>query len=289
MSIQRTVRQRIWMTMENINHTIWVQRDPTSSWSNETDLLAELPRKIKAEYGIKELMAFPENGEGPAIAANLEGFMLRGNYPPYFFDALELFYEDMENDLKNNFQKSINQIMEENELTWGMAEGKIFPVDSQYIEEAILRKSHELLKEVKFEGVLLEFEKARTDIANGDYQGAIQNANLAVESIIKGILGIERAKPGELFRQLVDSKIIPQYYSGFLKAFEENILRCVNIMRNEELGAGHGQGTQVNAVPEELAELAVHLSAVIIHYLIKRHLTKEDKSVIPDDEVEIPF
>ncbi|MDI6736273.1 MAG: abortive infection family protein [bacterium] len=64
-----------------------------------------------------------------------------------------------------------------------------------------------------------------------------------------------------------------QSNSGFLKAFEENILRCVAIMRNEEKGAGHGQGPKVNEIPGELAELGVHLSGVLIHYLIKKYIS----------------
>ncbi|MDI6736272.1 MAG: site-specific DNA-methyltransferase [bacterium] len=79
--------------------------------------------------------------------------------------------------------------------------------------DGITFKSQELLKEVKFEGALKEFEKARADLVNGDYSGAIQNSNLSVESVIKGILKVDKAKPGELYRALIDSKLIPEYYS----------------------------------------------------------------------------
>lgn len=74
----------------------------------------------------------------------------------------------------------------------------------------------------------------------------------------------------------MDSGLIPEYYAGFIKAFEENILMSVYKMRCEELGAGHGQGKKVNEIPKELAELAVHLSGVLIHFLIKRHLSGSD-------------
>jgi len=45
-------------------------------------------------------------------------------------------------------------------------------------------------------------------------------------------------------------------------------------MRNEELGAAHGQGASRNVIPPALAELAVHLSGVINIFLIKRYLEK---------------
>jgi hypothetical protein len=190
-------------------------------------------------------------------------------------DALEVFYEILGDDCKQEFQNRINEIMNEGSFEWRMADGRIFPVHSAYIEEEIKRRAFGLIHQVGFEGALLEFEKARIDLADGDTSGAIQNANLAVESTIKGILEVDKAKPGQLFRS-----IVPEYYDGFLKAFEENILRCVAIMRNDELGAGHGQGATTNIIPKPLAGLAVDLSAVIIYFLIERHLefNKEESS-----------
>jgi hypothetical protein len=80
--------------------------------------------------------------------------------------------------------------------------------------------------------------------------------------------------------------LVPNYYDGFLRAFEENILRSVAIIRNEEPGAGHGKGKEPRPIPKSLAELAVNLSGVLINYLVKKYIKtltseKEDK--------EIPF
>jgi len=288
-SIPVQVRLRIWRTLQDYNEWFW---ESTHSGSNyKTSTLEQLPQRIQAELGVRDLLAYPED-DGEPQPSNLEGFVLRGNYPPYLFDALELFYESIEEDKRNPFQHSFNQIMEENALTWRMADGKIFPVDSAYIAEEITRRSYELLHEARFHGALQEFEKARTHLANGVYDDAIQNANLAVESVIKQILGIEKAKPGELFRRLIDSNLIPQYYKGFLKVFEENILRCVAIMRNEELGVGHGRGASRNVVSTDLAELAVNLSGVLINFLVKKHLRKsgastEEESIVSDED--LPF
>lgn len=289
-SIPRSVRIRIWKMLEQFNER-W-QEETETGFSCWTSRLKELPERIMAEHGLKELLAFPENGEKPTEpTSNLEGFILRGNYPPYLFDALELFYDFLGDDDKFHFQKVFNQIMEESDLSWRMADGKIFPVDSIYIEEEIIKRAYLLLHEVKFFGALQEFEKARTDFTNGDYEGAIQNANLAVESTIKGILDIQRAKPGELFRKLIDSGVAPEYYSGFLKTFEGNILRSVAIIRNEELGVGHGRGAKPKEIPKSLAELAINLAGVLINYLIKRYLemtTKENSAEYENDE-DIPF
>jgi hypothetical protein len=119
---------------------------------------------------------------------------------------------------------------------------------------------------------------------NGDYAGAIQNANLAVESTIKAILGIDKAKPGELFHRIVQTGIVPEYYEGFLQAFEEKVLRSVAIIRNEELGAGHGQGMASNPIPKPLAELAVNLSAVVILFLMKAYVSSHRSTDLEPEE-----
>jgi hypothetical protein len=288
-SIPVPVRVRIWKALQDYDEWFW-ESGPTG-FNYETSTLQQLPERIEAELGLRELLAFPEDG-GESKPSDLEGFVLRGNYPPYLFDAIELFYESIGEDKRNPFQHSFNQIMEENGLPWRMADGRIFPVDSAYIDEEIIRRSYELLHEAKFHGALQEFEKARTHLANSVYDDAIQNANLAMESVIKEILGVEKTRPGELFRRLIDSGLIPEYYRGFLKAFEENILRCVAIMRNEELGVGHGRGPSKNIIPHDLAELAINLSGSLMNFLVKQHLrkagagTKEERGIGDED---IPF
>ncbi|MDD5435991.1 MAG: abortive infection family protein [Candidatus Omnitrophica bacterium] len=272
-SIPLPVRYRILRTMQNYDENYYVTDN--TGFNSPSSTLEDLPSVLKTELGCKDLLAFPESGQGEAVPSNIDGFILRGNYPPLLFDATELFYNNISVEKKESFQKTFNGIMEESNLSWRMAEGQIFPVDSTYIDTNVLRKTHELLNQVKFHGALEEFEKARVSLINGEYKDAVDNANMAVESTIKGILKIEKAKPGELFRKVIEVGIIPDYFSGFLKAFETNILRCTAIIRNEELGVGHGQGAKVNKIPPPLADLAVNLSAVLINFLIKQYVSSE--------------
>jgi hypothetical protein len=285
-SIPSATRVRIWKTLQNCDE-VWTETTNTG-WNYDTSTLQQLPESFKAEIGITELLSYPRDGGSPK-PDNLESFVLRGRYPPHLLDMLELFYLNLSEN-RGQFQNSINEIMEEGRLSWRMANGKIFTVDP--ICEEITRLTYGLLDEASFNGALQEFDKARVDLTNGDYEGAITNANLAVESVCKVILGIEKAKPGGLYRALIDSGVVPDYYEGFLRAFEENILRCVAIMRNQEPGAGHGRGALTTIAPFELAELAVNLSAAIINFLIKQHLkklnasTEEGTTVEPED---LPF
>ena len=271
--LSKNVRIRILKLLEQFDEDY--QDSSPTGFSYDTSILNELPEILKAEHGIEKLYAYPEEGNGKAKPGNLNDFILRGNFPPYLFDILEIFFSQISNNEERyQYQSNFNNIMEENNLPWRMADGKIFPIDSKYIEEEIIQRTYNLINQVKFQGTLKEFEQARIEFTNRNYEGAIRNANLSFESVIKEILGIEKAKPGELFRKLIDSGYIPEYYKGFLRDFEKNILRCVSIMRNDEKGVGHGVGFSKNIIPSELAELSINLTASLINYLIKCFINK---------------
>lgn len=285
-TIPRATRVRIWKALQTCDEA-WTETTNTG-WNYDTSTLQQLPENFKAEIGVTELLYYPKDGGSPK-PGDLESLVLRGYYPPYLFDVLELFYQNLPEN-REQFQNSINEIMEEGRLPWRMENGKILAADP--ICEEITRMTYGLLREASFNGALQEFDKAKIDLTNGDYEGSITNANLAVESVCKEILGVGKARPGELYRGLVDSGIVPNYYEGFLKVFEEHILRCVATMRNQEPGAGHGRGALTTKPPFELAELAVNLSAALINFLIKQHLKKlnadaeEGTTVEPED---LPF
>ena len=193
-SIPLPVRVRIWKALKDFDCE-W-RENHYNEWFGLP--LEKLPEQMSAELGITQLLAFPEEGGDPT-PSDMEGFVLRGTYPPHLLDAIELFYENIDED-KNQFQTRFNDIMEESDLPWRMANGKIFPVDSSYIDEKIMRRASELLYKMQFHGALEEFGRARGDLSNGYSEGAIQNANLAVESVIKEILGVDKEKPGNLFQ-----------------------------------------------------------------------------------------
>jgi hypothetical protein len=286
-SISVPVRTRIWELLKRENE--FFDETSETGYRYQINVLETIPDKMKAELG-KDLMAFPENG-GSARPSDLEGIVLRGNYPPNLFDCLELFYINLSQN-RCEFQSEFNKIMEESFLQWRMAEGKIFPVDSVYIEDEIIKNSYLLLNKAGFEGALKEFGDAKTSLSRGENLRAITEASNAIESVIKSILYVEKAKPGELYRKMIDSGIVPQYYAKFLTSFEE-ILRSVTIMRNEEPGAGHGSGPKLNEIPDSLAELCINLCAVLINFLVNRHLELKPNSAPPivenNDYDDIPF
>ncbi|MEW6424641.1 MAG: abortive infection family protein [Bacillota bacterium] len=269
-SLRQAIRQRIWYVIEECDPYYYSNINWTMIWDG-------LPNRLMKEHGWKELRAYKSRDEWEKVDIN--DFILKG-MPRFVLDAIELFYdlllEDKARDYRSSadptqYQSKLNVIFEDANLPWRMLDGRIIKVDSKWLEAEIHSKAAELLSIRGFEGALAEFQLARSDLLSGDCKGAIHAANLALESTIKAILGIEKEKPGMLIRKLIDSGLVPDYHEGFLKAFEEHILRSVSAVRNFEKGVGHGQGIDVNQPPKSLAELAVNLSGVLILYLLKRH------------------
>jgi len=287
-------RQRIWYLFEESDPVF----DPSNSgW----DLCYEaLTDRLMKEHGWTELRSYASRDEWEKV--NARNFILKG-VPRFVLDATELFCDLLVEHKSSGYrtppdpiryQSKLNAIFEDANLPWRMLEGRVLRMDSKWLEEEIHSKAGELLSVRGFEGALAEFQQARSDLSSGDCKGAIHCANLALESTMKGILGIEHAKPGALIRKVIESKIVPDYHEGFLKAFEEQILRSVPTTRNLEKGVGHGQGTGVNEPPNSLAELAVNLTGVLILYLLKRHLELHSseagtETVTKKDDDDFPF
>lgn len=266
------VRQRIWYLIEESDPFY----DPNSSnndWTLCWDFLAD---RLKKEHGWDNFRSYTSQSEFKVLHNTREFFL--GGIPRFVLDAVELFYDILSEyeprgkTEPGKFSKKINIIFEDGNLPWRLLEGRIIKVDSMWLEAEIHTKAAEFLSISGFNGALAEFQEARSDLTSGDNKDAIYKANLALESTIKSLLGVQEEKPGALFQKLVQSGLIPEYHQGFLKSFEEHILRSVSTARNFEKGVGHGQGTNVNEPPKSLAELAVNLSGVLILFLLKQHL-----------------
>lgn len=290
-SLRKSVCRRIWY--------IFKEYDPyyDSNSVNDSYTLCwdELPSRLIQEHGWQKLPTYKSQSKGET-GSSMEVFILC-SVPKYVLDATELYYDLLVEHKKSEFRSSsdpteyqsrLNSVFDDANLPWRMLEGRIIRIDSKWLEAEIHAKAAELLSACGFEGALLEFLNARSDLSSGDYKGAIRAANLALESSMKAILGIDKEKPGGLIRKLIDSGIVPEYHEGFINAFEEHILRAVPIARNQEKGVGHGQGSEISEPPSSLAELAVNLSGVLILYLLKRHLELHpiDKRQESESEVQ---
>lgn len=254
-----------------------------TGWVTESSLLYDTGEEFCKKHGWQYLKSFVPGKMGMQEVGIAD--FVRYGAPKYIFDVIELFSRGLA-EARYPFQESINNIFTDSQLPWRLADDSIFQVDSEYIAE-MLASASKILTTSGFEGAKQEFQDARSHFDSGDYKDAIHHANLALESTMKAILGIEKERPGKLIRGMIDSGVIPAYYEEFLKNFEQ-ILRTVNIARNEERGAGHGQGAEITQVPAHLAEMVLNFCGALINFLVKHHIDAQpEEEPEPEEEKEV--
>lgn len=250
-------------------------------WASEM-----LPEILEREFGITELKCPIKGSRKGESCAPLE-YIVRGTRHQTTFDILELFYRELYGDNRKNFQHAVNEIFEESELPFKMIDGDIIYFD---LDNNIRAQSLKILETVGFEGALAEFKQAQEYFSDDKYKESINYCNLSIESVLKTILKAPREKPGKLFAEFIKSGYVPEYFDGFLKQFEQYILRSVANIRNQSLGIGHGQGDSVNDVPKSLADLSIDLSSVLIKFIVNRYLeSKPPQEESFDSSDDIPF
>lgn len=285
LTLSRSVRRRLLGTMNEFNYVLR-QTSPTG-WNYETDAIEEVGGELIGEHGWEKLKCYDATSK-EMKAVEIQDFIISGP-SHYIFDVVELFSRKL-GDSRYDFQRKINAIFSDAAVPWRIADDVIFQIDSAYMAE-VLECASRLLSISGFEGAFEEFQKSRSHLESSDTKESVHHANLALESTMKSVLGIDRARPGELIRKMKDSGKIPAYYDEFLDNFEQ-ILRSVNIARNEEKGAGHGQGAKVADVPDSLAELVLNLCGSLIVFLVKQTAESSPpavKSKAFEPEDDIPF
>lgn len=264
-SIPRRLRTRLWLIMSEHNPTYDYNPVPGDNWTEKTTMLHDLPAQLGKLYGVKKLEAFV--GE-QRREVNLEGFVM-GAYPAQVFDVVEMFAQGPLDRLAD-FQTEVTQAFEDENSPWLLCNGSFFQLDSQFVEVHVLQRAHELLVAARFDGALQEFVEARNDLVAGDFKGAIHNAGKAFESALKAIENRHDGNAKSLIDDLKDTRIYEGFPASLISGFGDQVLMSLPTIRNR--AGGHGQGGAVIEVPRSLAELSVHLAAVFIVFLVKRHL-----------------
>jgi len=235
---------------------------------------------LRKELGFESLKAVVG---GHWVDTDFEGFVLSGS-PIFLLDAIEIFLKLLPENEMMECQKELNQIFEVEKLSFRLINGKFYKIDSEYLQEEVLSKVPELLKEYKFDGPLIEYQSALEKYTSGDYPGCIVEANNAFESTLKCITGEEKT-PGELIKLLGKNGFIPNYFEGFINAMKK-ILNFVPTIRSNE--GGHGSGAEPREVPESLAQFTLHLAATLIVFLLRRYAELQPAAE-ENEEDDLPF
>lgn len=167
----------------------------------------------------------------------------------------------------------LNATFQRYDLGYQFTGGKIIPVDSMVMHREVVEPAIELLYEHGFEGPLDEFMRAHAHLRAGEYQDALVDANNALESTIKTILGkqgvplsgIEKADAliDAAFKTFIPSHM-RTHFNGLRAA-----MKGLPVHRNRTDGAGHGQGETPKDIAQHAATYAIHLAAADIVFLIE--------------------
>lgn len=280
-SLSKRVRRRIWMLLERWNNSYVHYPIPGNNWQEVTSVLEQLPAELCYRYGVDQLEAFAEGEDGKREATNLEGFVTRG-YANQVFDVVELFREELPDDQKSDFERDLNNLLEEERVDWRMLGGHLIRIDSEFLELDLMAQTQNLLGVHGLEGPTAEFVNARNDLAAGDVKGAIHKACNSMESVLKSLLERSDGNASTLIRQLYDSGFYDGMPDEFARSFGEQVLMALPFLRNR-LG-GHGQGPTIVDVPDAYGQLAIHLSAAFSHFLVRQWFQQNPRE--PENEPE---
>lgn len=199
------------------------------------------------------------------------------------FDILEFWYHELSSSEQLEFQREVNNAFLEEKFSWLLADGRLFRIDSGFLELEIVAPVIEQMSDEQCRGALDEFVEARTDLSAGDTKDDIHNACKSFESVLKAILGCDSGNASQLLQQIAGTDLFDDLPAPVSKAMTQSVFMALPFLRNR-LG-GHGQGAEVVGVSPSYAELSVHLAATFNLLLVKKHLTRHP----PPRTDDIPF
>ena len=274
--IKLSLRQELRGSLQRLlgRYSTW------GGWNNEENITVDATvTEMLDRRGWEELQWW--DGKLMRPVSNFNEFIEKGT-PHHVLDAIELFLEQLDYKKQASFVQELNNLFEIHHSPLRYFRGEFCLIDSAFLESQVLSAAQQLLENNSIQGALEEFLRARSALLEKDFKQTILQANHALESTLKFVLGVEKKKTAEMIKKVCFNGLVPSYYEGFLKSLHD-FLEIVPTTRTNE--AGHGQGKDVTIVPPALAELALHLSGTMIVFLIKRYMEKNPASI----EDEVPF
>ncbi len=266
------LRERISIILEEFNFPIEIPGNPSDSWVLEvTDVLTEVTEGLEELYGVEQLWTFDDNGD--PLSVELEDFVQRTD-PAQIFDVLELFYHCSEGHHKLDFQRALNNALQEYQSERRMKDGR-FPGNAAHVPaRPITAPSNESLKgESRLVAALDQFHEAQNDLESGDYKAAIDHTCSSLEGILKSSFESDRSQTESLMGSLDGYGSSSNSAESVARAFGEQVLKSLSFL-SDTLERGTPSSEMIN-MSKVYAELAVHLSGSFI--LFATHLILQER------------
>jgi hypothetical protein len=258
-SFSRVLRKRLAMVCHEFNEDYRLEFGYSD---DESDALGAL----RKAYGKDELRVQDDKGDGDRPSKGFEDFMVFA-YPTLVLDALEAFHSEVAVRDGSSLQSALNAVLEEEGSPWRMSDGRMYLVDSRYVD-ALKSNAADEMRRQGWLGAHEEFADARSHLLAGQADDAIQNANRAFESALQSLLNRKGGTAGDLLKALLkDTALLDGIPEAARKAIVAQVLQGLPTLRHN-LG-GHGQGDDPIDVPRSFGNLAINLSAAYITFLLQ--------------------
>lgn len=240
-------------------------------------------KTLSKEYGVFTLKNHAEND-----LSALVDFFLRESNAEKCLDFIELSFRIIANHVatsKYEFQgltsqtpddaiSELNERFKESGVGYQFLSDEIIRVDSQLIHSEVVKPTLLLLgKEQWLTGSNDEFLAAHEHYRHKRYKECLNDCLKSFESLMKSIHekhGWEYS-PNDTASKLINSclshNLIPAYLQSQFTSLKTMLETGVPTIRNRN--SGHGQGTDVKDVSEEMASYMLHLTATNLLFLSK--------------------
>lgn len=169
--------------------------------------------------------------------------------------------------------KELNERFKENSLGYQYESGQIIKVGDQLLHQETVKPALLFLNEIGFEGAREEFLKAFDNYKQGKYKECLAECLKTFESTFKIIFDQKNweYKKGDNIKKLIsialEHELIPIYWQNHFSSLKTLLENSIPVARNK-LG-GHGDGSEIQEVPEYLASYQLHMTASTVVFLVK--------------------
>lgn len=199
-------------------------------------------------------------------------------------DAVELVMRVVYLGLRDNnslspedVEQILNARLREGAVGYQYEGGRIIKVDHQLVHAEIVKPAISYLSDPVFKGANDEFMSAHKNYRAGEYKACLVDALKAFESTMKIVCKSRGWIPegdtaSKLISTILSNGLIPLYLQTQFNALKSILESGIPTVRNKT--AGHGQGEQIQEVPDYLAAYVLHQTASAILFVVKAHQAK---------------
>ena len=217
-------------------------------------------------------------------------------FTPFLFDVIELQYEELSDGEKEEFQAAINTVFRQHDMPWLLCEGHLIKMDATQFELDLRQKTLERMRELKdsepkFQPAYEELLESCEFFEKGSFAAAISNAEKSYESVLKVICGVQKGNADQLTQTYINENSGALPITMRPDGFREKVLMSLPFIRNNS-ASDHGAGAVPVVIDQNLATLAINLSAALNTYLIGEYRKNTEicsQNISSDDINELPF